>query len=90
MTVVMWIEGKKSGNSDGNTVMGMMDWGVEGGGKGVLVCTGVAVISIRLKVSFGDFEVFFGGDVIEAVTAPAQKLAGVTVAAWARKYGKRL
>lgn len=64
--------------------MGMMGWRlVEGGG--VLVCTGVAVISICLKVSFGDFEVFFGGNVIEAVTAPAQELAGVTVAAWARK-----
>lgn len=67
--------------------MGMMDWGVEGG---CMVCTGVAVISICLKISFGDFEVFFGGDVVEAVTATAQELAGVTVAAWARNYGKRL
>lgn len=50
-----------------------------------MVCTGVAVISICLKVSFGDFEVFFGSDVVEAVTATAQELAGVTVAAWVRK-----
>lgn len=69
-------------------VMGMMDWGSKRGGS-VLVCTGVAVISISLKVSFGDFEVFFGGDVIEAVTATTQELAGVTVAAGAREYGKR-
>lgn len=74
---------KKSGNIYGNDGLGSR-------GRGLLVCTGVAVISIRLKVSFGDFEVFFGGDIIEAVTAPAQELAGVTVAAWARKYGKRL
>lgn len=65
------------------TVMGMMDWGSRGGGG--MVCTGVAVISICLKVSFGDFEVFFGSDVVEAVTATAQELAGVTVAAWVRK-----
>lgn len=55
-----------------------------------MFCTGVAVISICLKVSFGDFEVFFSGDVVEAVAATAQKLASVTVAAWARRYGKRL
>lgn len=60
------------------------------GGGFVLVCTGVAVISICLKVSFSDLEVFFSGDVIEAVTATAQELAGVTVAAGARKYGKQL
>lgn len=64
-------------------MMGMMDWEVRGGD--VLVCTGVAVISICLKVSFGDFEVFFAGDVVEAVTTTAQELAGVTVAAGGEK-----
>lgn len=55
-----------------------------------MFCTGVAVISICLKFSFGDFEVFFSGDVVEAVAATAQELASVTVAAWARRYGKRM
>lgn len=55
-----------------------------------MFCTGVAVVSICLKVSFGDFEVIFSGDVVEAVAATAQELAGVTVAACARKYGKLL
>lgn len=68
---------EESGNSDGND-------GLESRG-GCMFCTGVAVISIYLKVSFSDFEVFFGGDVIEAVAATAQELAGVTVAAWGEK-----
>lgn len=46
-----------------------------------MFCTGVAVIGICLKVSFCDFEVLFIGDIVEAVTATAEELAGVTVAA---------
>lgn len=52
--------------------------------------TGVAVVGIRLKVSFCDFQVFFRGDVVEAIAATAEELAGVTVAAWVRKDGKQL
>lgn len=50
-----------------------------------MFCTGIAVVGIRLKVSICDFEVFFRGDVVEAVAATAEELAGVTVAAFGEK-----
>lgn len=53
--------------------------------RGGKFCTGVAVSCICLKGSFCDFEVFFSGEVVEAVAATAEELAGVTVAAWVRK-----
>ena len=55
-----------------------------------MLCTGIAVVGISLKVSICDFEVFFRGDVVEAVAAPAEELAGVTVAAFGEKDGKQL
>lgn len=54
-------------------------------GGGIMFCTGIAVVGIRLKVSICDFEVFFRGDVVEAVAATAEELAGVTVAAFGEK-----
>lgn len=42
--------------------------------------TGVTVVRICRQVPFCDFEVFFGGDVVEAVAATAEELAGITMA----------
>lgn len=54
-----------------------------------MFCTGVTVVGICLQFSFCDFEIFFCGDVVEAVAATAEELAGVTVTAWVRKHGKQ-